>query len=41
VYRMLQLDVLVHQDETLEVSGALTGNPLFSKHELVSGDWVG
>ena len=36
VYRMLQLDVLIHPVDTLEVSGAFAEGPLFSNHELVS-----
>ena len=38
VYRMLQLDVLIHPVDTLEVSGAFAEGPLFSNHELVSED---
>jgi hypothetical protein len=36
VYKMLRLDVLVHPDEHLEVSGAFGAKPLFSNQETVS-----
>jgi hypothetical protein len=35
-YTMLQLDVLIHPDQGLEVSGAFAEGPLFSNYELVS-----
>src|ERR671933_276103 len=40
VYKMLRLEVLVHPDETLEVSGAFGQDPTFSHLDLIPAGQV-